>query len=513
MKKVLLFLLFALIPLVGFADATTTVNVPNNCTVVDTDSVSHPYSGYLGICALQTAIDNGSAVGVQFSNAFPALGLFAITIGGVTADPNSQYWALYQNDSYATLGLSQLPVTAGDTLKLELHDFSDAYLGSRLAISIASLAAPAPPAPIGGGIPSPRQFDIPLAISYLSGKQHADGSFDSVLLSDWAAIAFAGGDAGDAQKKLRAYFASTTPALSTVTDYERHAMALEALGINPYDGAGTDHIAHIIGAFDGTQFGDTSLVNDDIFALFPLLHAGYGVSDEIIQKSAAFIISKQSANGSWENSVDLTAATIQALTQTTSVPGATQAISKAREYLKSKQQANGGFGDEFATSWALQAISSLGEPAMSWIPAALNPKDYLGNFQQADGSVGLSSGNTQSTLWATEYAIPAIEGKSWNSLLQTFPKPIPVLSASITTTSTISTTTTGVVEQEEPPMQPITAIAAPRPTNTAPGKNNDETISAVPQNASESASVASASGNNFFVNIWQAITSFFARVF
>lgn len=100
---------------------------------------------------------------------------------------------------------------------------------------------------------------------------------------------------------------------SFLTDNERRAMAILALGKNPYDFNGVNYIEAILSEFDGDQFGETSLVNDDIFAIFPLSHAGYDSDDTEISNALDFIISKQKTNGSWENSVDVTAAAVQAL--------------------------------------------------------------------------------------------------------------------------------------------------------------------------------------------------------
>ena len=61
----------------------------------------------------------------------------------------------------------------------------------------------------------------------------------------------------------------------SVTDYERHAMALMTLGINPYNGTSVNYIQKIVDSFDGNQIGDPSLINDDVFAIFPLVKSGY----------------------------------------------------------------------------------------------------------------------------------------------------------------------------------------------------------------------------------------------
>jgi hypothetical protein len=60
-------------------------------------------------------------------------------------------------------------------------------------------------------------------------------------------------------------------------------MAIMSLNINPYQGTETNYIEKIIDSFDGNQFGDSSLYNDDVFALLVLLKAGYKYNDEIIK--------------------------------------------------------------------------------------------------------------------------------------------------------------------------------------------------------------------------------------
>src|SRR3989338_6444598 len=95
------------------------VDVAAGCDVTDSDSVVHNYlaassTSYLGICALSAAVASSSISSVALSNQFPSIGLFVTALGGAVADPSSQYWALYQNGSFASLGLSQLPVVAGN---------------------------------------------------------------------------------------------------------------------------------------------------------------------------------------------------------------------------------------------------------------------------------------------------------------------------------------------------------------------------------------------------------------
>lgn len=397
-------------------------------------------------------------------------------------------------------------------------------------ITISTSSPPAPVSSSGGGGSSTSgvshsQLHIPSALAYLTSSQHTDGSFDSPFLSDWVAIAFAAADPGLAKASLRHYLLTTTPSLSSVTDYERHTMALEALGINPYSESGADYIQPIVRAFDGTQIGDTSLDNDDIFALFPLLHAGYSESDPLIQKTVSFILSRQGVGGSWDGSVDVTAAAIQSLVLVDSLPGVTSAMTKATNYLHTKQNSDGGFGlpgqgNSFSTSWVLQAIAALGESPSSWAPSSLTPQDYLAKTQQTDGGVELQSETSQTRTWATAYAIPAALGKTWDSLLQTFPRPHTpdsnVDSVSTATSTPPIATSTPLLATSTLPL--VTAQSTTTATST-PVRQVKPKVKLAPVVPviipPQTAAVASATPDGFFSlfdHMWNNVVSFFANL-
>ena len=481
-----------------YLSVNVSVDVPSSCTVTDSDGVQHSYNAtsstaYIGICAVQAAIDQG-AVNAIFSNAFPTLGLFVTTLNTVAADPSSQFWALYQNGGFASLGLSALPVSTGDTLKLELHDFSDNPQGDQLSVTITSLvasstlSASSTPAVIvqggGGGGFSHLTFSVPNAIGFLTSKQGANGSFADDRLTDWAALAYAVADQSTAKQLLTNYLTASNPLLVTLTDYERHAMALEALGINPYTGTTIDTITPIVSAFDGTKL--SSLVNINIFALFPLLHAGYSASDTMIQKIVAYILSQQSADGSWSDP-DTTSAAIQALAPLNSLPGVNDALAKGRTFLRSIQNSNGSIGGqnlEFQTAWALQAIAALGENQLNWTAPSYDPLDYLASIQQTDGGVDSVTVDASTRVWATEYAIPAAAGKPWGTLLMNFSKPANAVPGTTSTTAstTVATSTaptatsTPIIASSTPAVATTTTVSAP----AAPTPETAPLISAPP---------------------------------
>lgn len=338
---------------------------------------------------------------------------------------------------YNDSGLYELPITT--TTPYIIYGKKGGYLDSSTTTIVGQPIPPDEPAPAeeqpipppassgggggGGSVYTHNVIDTLKAVQYLLANQNADGSIGSTLYSDWAAIALAA--AGQNNEALKNYLLADPSAaggLNEVSDSARRAMALMALGINPYNGTKTNYIQKITDTFDGTQFGDRDLYNDDIFALFPLLRAGYTANDSLVTSTIKFILSKQNSNGAWDG-VDLTAAAVQALSQAKNIEGVESALNKAREFLRNQQQSNGGWGNTFSTSWAAQAIMALGENQSNWEKEGKNPNDYLYTQQGADGGLEKDSIVTSTRLWATSYAIPATLGKTWPQILNNFTKP------------------------------------------------------------------------------------------
>ena len=525
--SIALALIFACTPLSANAQTPPAVNVPNHCTASDTGGVAHTYTGqFLGICALVAAKEQGAVNDYEliYDNSF---GFYLQSLNGITPSA-TQYWALYKNSAFSSDGLSSMTLVEGDVLAFQLTDWTDnSAIGAPVAFTVnLAVSTPSVSGPTTGAssLTLHDPFDVPLALAFLERKQRADGSFDSLLLSDWIAISLAGGGAGDAKSKLAQYFIANPPIFENITDFERHAMALQALGINPYNGTSMDYITPIVKGFDGTQVGDISLVNDDVFAIFPLMHAGYSTDDDIIRKTIAFIVSKQLTNGSWENSVDMTAASIQALSLVRQLSGAQPAITSAANYLHTQEKTDGGFGNSFSTSWALQAIAVLSDSQIDWSSGHNTPRYYLATLQQTDGGIEPVSDDINKRLWATAYAIPAIEGKVWGSLLHSFDRPMvrhePELNATTTAITTIPVTATPSLmfesapsaQPETPPIERLipTAIEDSAATAIAPATTTD-TVQAVEQ-PSQTAAAGSVSAS-FFISLWRSIVSFFTHLF
>jgi len=269
----------------------------------------------------------------------------------------------------------------------------------------------------GGGSMPLTSFSISEAISFLSSNQNGNGSFGGEMYTDWVAIGLTKIEGGDAVVSVvKNYLEGLNFESSIITDYERHAMALMALGINPYNGTDINYIEKIVDSFDGIQIGEESLINDDIFGLIVLAHSGYTKNDEIISKVVDYLISKQRDDGSWFD-IDITSASIIALDNFKSSEGVHDSISKAQFYLEGEQNLNGSFGNSFSTSWVIQALS-ISNSFSDEIDKAIS---YLGEQQQSDGGMDISN-DMNSRIWATSYAIPAISRLSWNDILESYSK-------------------------------------------------------------------------------------------
>ncbi|TSD06332.1 MAG: Uncharacterized protein Greene07147_191 [Parcubacteria group bacterium Greene0714_7] len=376
---------------------------------------------------------------ISISNASPEVNTpTAITVSKFSFDSNFNPIWLPASDSTVYVGpysvtpneegVAMFTATTTDSLAIyaTLTNFLPTEHITLTPTPSTALETPTPaPSTSGsgsGGSVLPSKGDADAALAFLLQHQRSDGSFGSAMQNDWVALALSSTNKAQASLNALLPHLLRQNELTNVTDYERHAMVLEALGIDPY--AHSDAIQKIISEFDGVQIGDPNLVNDDIFSLFPLMHAGYTKGDEIIVKEVTFILSNQDQNGSW-GSVDLTSAAIQALAPLSDVEGVPEAILKARSYLVSRQDSNGCFGNSYSTSWALQAITALGGSPSAWaVWGGSTPLSCMALLQASDGGFGPIEATIENRIWATAYAVPALQGKSWNTILQTFPKQV-----------------------------------------------------------------------------------------
>ena len=373
-------------------------------------------------------------------------------------EPAPESTVLINTQQYTTTAsgtIAFIPITAE---ALTIVGTKDGYLPTAtLSATVATSSEEiiAPPITIGGGgteSAGPHNSQK-IAREFLLEHQRPNGSFRSLLISDWAAIALT--STQSEAVPLATYLRSSRNSLKNITDYERRAMALQALEVEP-----DIEIEHILNAFDGTQIGDPALINDDIFGIIPLLHAGYTANDPVIERTVAYLLQKQKSDGSFENT-DLTAAAIQALVPLHSLTGVKPALTRAREYLVSSHQKNGCFGNSFTTSWSIMAITALGESPNDWGSIdGSTPIGCLRSLQASDG--GFEEGASEDTrVWATAYALPALENQSWNSILHFFPihkivKVPPSLPLNTPLSLSATTTLPALVQSVELPLTSVT---------------------------------------------------------
>lgn len=280
----------------------------------------------------------------------------------------------------------------------------------------SSAVPPATPLPV-----TKTTFDIKKAFTFLITQQKEEGSFGEDLYTDWVTLALASANYQGEVIKLIKYFDESKMEKALLTDYERRAMALMSLGLNPYKANGENYIEKITASFDGKQFGDPKEDNDDIFALIVLQNAGYKQEEKMIKDDISFVLSRQKDNGSWDESIDMTGASMEALSAFDKNEQVKKALAKAKEFLKQNQKDNGGWNNASSTAWAIEGILAIGEKPEDWKKGENNPLDYLTTLQDIDG--GIKNENIQNKIWESAYVTSSLSNKTWNQIMQKFEKP------------------------------------------------------------------------------------------
>ena len=270
--------------------------------------------------------------------------------------------------------------------------------------------------------------EVASALNYLRGQQAGDGSISDFVTSAWAVMAIAaagenplGWSAGGSS--IVDYLEANAGDGATVSDHARMVLAIVAAGGDPEDFGGRNFVALIEDAYDGTQIGNTGLLNDDFWALMALVAAGKNLSTELVTNIVGFIKANQNGDGGWSwgvgqaSVVDDTAAAIMAL-KTAGEPPGSPAIGNALAYIKSTQMDNGGFESWGATnsgtdSWGICSIAAdYQNPTSAYWKSAngTDPVDDLLTFQNPDGSFNWQPATPLNMAWMTSFAIPALLG-------------------------------------------------------------------------------------------------------
>jgi len=267
------------------------------------------------------------------------------------------------------------------------------------------------------------------ALNYLRGQQGTDGGIGDFATTAWAmmAIAAAGEDPNSWQVSSNPtivdYLAANAGSASSANDYSRMILAIAAASEDPTNFGGRNFLSLLETAYDGTQIGDSSLLNDDFWGVMALVATGEDPASAIIQDSVSFILTNQNGDGGWSwgvgqtSDVDDTAAAIMALMAAGQSANSTP-VTDALAYIKSTQVDNGGFESWGSTnsatdSWGVDGIAAAGEDPTSagWQSGLGNdPVDDLLSFQNADGSFNWTQATPSNIELMTSYAITALLG-------------------------------------------------------------------------------------------------------
>jgi len=274
--------------------------------------------------------------------------------------------------------------------------------------------------------------NVTLALNWLRSQQQADGSIGSFAVSSWAVMAIASSweDPNgwrNSGSSIVEYLRTNVALLSSCSDYSRFLLSIVAARIDPQTITrdGVDIVTRLESFYDGTQFGDRNLTNDDYWAVMALVSAGVHTSDPKIENTLSFIKTNQNATDhgwSWAvgqgSDVDNTAAATMALISG-GEPVSSTSVAAGLSYLKTRQTDTGGFGSwglgtsAETDSWAIQAIVAAGLDPTSgdWTQNGKTPVDDLLSFQDSGG--GFKDPTGSPSAWTTSYAIPALLGKPY----------------------------------------------------------------------------------------------------
>ncbi|HCB35471.1 MAG TPA: hypothetical protein DEP25_02400 [Candidatus Taylorbacteria bacterium] len=213
-------------------------------------------------------------------------------------------------------------------------------------------------------------------------------------------------------------------------DLEAPILALTAAGKDPRTFPKNNLILKLKSFYDGTQLGDSGIVNDDIFGLLALIASGEKMEDAIMLGIKEFILSTQNTDGGFSFAVgggsdtNTTAAAIMAL-RAALLPADNGALVKAISYLNAAQNEDGGFpydpksawgaaSDASSDAWVVMALRSAGIEAASWQKASANPITHLEGLKQEAGFYLYQSGGQEDSFTpvTTSYAVLALSGKT-----------------------------------------------------------------------------------------------------
>ena len=287
--------------------------------------------------------------------------------------------------------------------------------------------------------------NVSSALDFLNETQFTTGAIDGFPDSAWAALAItaAGEDPAtgrwqpcdwslidylrdEPKDSILGQPSDTNPlALFRVNDFARMILVTSAVGEDPTSFGDVNYLVMLKSFYDGQQFGDPNLVEDDALAILALVSCGDNNANnaEMILNAASTIKDQQNDDMGWssiagKSDTKVTSLVIQALIAAGENRGS-QVITDALDYLKTEPEDDGGFSDARTTSYAIQAIVAAGQDPSTYLSNGKSPLDYLIDLQQDDGSFNYTMNMSLYPQSTTIFPIPALYGATHPVMIRT----------------------------------------------------------------------------------------------
>jgi hypothetical protein len=245
--------------------------------------------------------------------------------------------------------------------------------------------------------------DGPSAVAWLRAQQNADGGFGSPgstagATADTLLAAAATGDNAinwsQGENTPYTYLEANAESITGIGDMGKVTLALIASSANPRNLGVVDLINKLEGSLgDDGQYGDSSMINDQAYAMLALSSAQRPVPASAVD----YMLGKQIADGTWSWNADTAAGTGDNNTAAfavialiaAGVPPDHAQIQKTLEHLQGQQNADGGF--PYMNPSAYGTDSDANSTAVVMWAIKATGQDPAGNDWKVEGQDGTST--------------------------------------------------------------------------------------------------------------------------